>query len=47
MPAFGGPDMKTLFVTTPRDKHGGPRGGLYALSVEVTGVAGTLFDPEA
>jgi sugar lactone lactonase YvrE len=26
MPAFGGPDMKTLFVTTARDKNGGPGG---------------------
>jgi sugar lactone lactonase YvrE len=47
MPAFGGADMKTLFVTTARDKNGGPGGGLYALSVDVPGVPGTLFDPEA
>jgi sugar lactone lactonase YvrE len=47
MPAFGGPDRKTLFVTTARDKTGSPGGGLYALPVDVAGVPGTLFDPEA
>lgn len=47
MPAFGGADMKTLFVTTARDKRGGPGGGLYAMPVDVAGVRGTLFDPEA
>jgi len=47
MPAFGGADMKTLFVTTARDKKGGPGGGLYAMPVDVAGVRGTLFDPEA
>ena len=46
MAAFGGPDMKTLFVTTARDKNGGPGGALYALPVDVAGVPGTLFDPE-
>jgi sugar lactone lactonase YvrE len=45
MPAFGGADMKTLFVTTARDKKGGPGGGLYAMPVKVAGVAGTYFDP--
>jgi len=47
MPAFGGADMKTLFVTTARDKKGGPGGGLYAMPVDVPGVPGTLFDPAA
>jgi sugar lactone lactonase YvrE len=47
MPAFGGADMKTLFVTTARDKKGGPGGGLYAMPVDVPGVRGTPFDPEA
>ncbi len=46
MPAFGGPDMKTLFVTTARDKKGGPGGGLYALPVDVAGLQGSLFDPQ-
>lgn len=44
MPAFGGPDRKTLFVTSARDKSGGPGGGVYALPVDVAGVPGTLFD---
>jgi len=47
MPAFGGADMKTLFVTTARDKKGGPGGGLYAMPVDVAGLPGTLFDPLA
>jgi len=47
MPAFGGADMKTLFVTTARDKKGGPGGGLYARPVDVAGIPGTLFDPQA
>lgn len=47
MPAFGGADMKTLFVTTARDKKGGPGGGLYAMPAGVRGVPGTLFDPQA
>jgi sugar lactone lactonase YvrE len=47
MPAFGGADMKTLFVTTAHDKKGGPGGGLYAMPVDVPGVPGTLFDPAA
>lgn len=46
MPAFGGADMKTLFVTTARDKKGGPGGGLYAMAVDVAGIPGTLFDPQ-
>ena len=47
MPAFGGADMKTVFVTTAYDKRGGPGGGLYAMPVDVPGVRGTPFDPEA
>lgn len=47
MPAFGGADMKTLFVTTAHDKKGGPGGGLYAMPVDVAGIPGTLFDPQA
>ena len=46
MPAFGGADMKTLFVTTARDKKGGPGGGLYAMAVDVPGIPGALFDPQ-
>jgi sugar lactone lactonase YvrE len=44
MPAFGGPDMKTLFVTTARDERG-EGGGLYALDVDVAGLPSFLFDP--
>ena len=47
MPAFGGADLKTLFVTTARDKKGGPGGGLYAMPVDVPGLRGALFDPQA
>jgi sugar lactone lactonase YvrE len=46
MPAFGGPDLKTVFVTTARDKKGGPGGGLYAMPVDVAGLPSTLFDPQ-
>lgn len=45
MPAFGGADLKTLFVTTARDKKGGPGGDLYAMPVDVAGVPGIRFDP--
>lgn len=46
MPAFGGADRKTLFVTTARDKKGGPGGGLYAMPVDVAGLPNPLFDPQ-
>ncbi len=42
MPAFGGADMKTLFVTTAREKNPPPGtgagGGLYSLRVDVPGI---------
>lgn len=44
MPAFGGPDLKTLFVTTARDASGAG-GGLYAAQLDVAGLPPTLFDP--
>jgi sugar lactone lactonase YvrE len=44
MPAFGGPDLKTLFVTTARDSSG-EGGGLYGVQVDVAGMPATLFDP--
>ncbi|MGH8210409.1 MAG: SMP-30/gluconolactonase/LRE family protein [Steroidobacteraceae bacterium] len=47
MPAFGAEDMKTLFVTTARDKNGGPGGGLYAMPVDTPGLPGTLFSLQA
>jgi len=46
MPAFGGADRKTIFVTTARDKKGGPGGGLYAMPVDVAGLATPVFDPQ-
>lgn len=43
MPAFGGADLKTLFVTTARDPKGG--GGLYAAEVDVPGLPTFVFEP--
>jgi sugar lactone lactonase YvrE len=44
MVAFGGPDMRTLFVTTCRGAHNSEQletypqaGGIFALDVEVAG----------
>ncbi len=44
MPAFGGADLKTLFVTSARDAHG-MGGGLFALGVDVPGLPAFHFDP--
>lgn len=46
MPAFGGADLKTLFITTARDKTDGSGGGLYAMRVDIPGLPTTVFDPE-
>jgi len=46
MPCFGGPDLKTLFVTTARSPDG-TGGDLYAMPVETPGLPPVLFDPEA
>jgi sugar lactone lactonase YvrE len=43
MPAFGGAELKTLFVTTARDA-GGTGGGVYSMRVDVAGLPATLFD---
>jgi sugar lactone lactonase YvrE len=43
MPAFGGADMKTLFVTSARDKSGAG-GNVYFMRVDVVGVASPAFD---
>lgn len=43
MPAFGGDDMKTLFITTARDA-GGTGGGVYSMQVDAAGLPTTLFD---
>jgi sugar lactone lactonase YvrE len=45
MPAFGGPDMRTLFVTSAREKSGAG-GHVYFMNVDVAGVASPAFDPE-
>jgi sugar lactone lactonase YvrE len=54
MVAFGGPDLKTLFVTTASDgadaaeQAAYPDGGrLFAMPVAVAGRLPTLFDPDA
>jgi sugar lactone lactonase YvrE len=47
MPAFGGEDMRTLFVTTARDRNSNTGGGLYSLHVQTPGIPNTLFDPKA
>lgn len=45
MPAFGGPDLKTLFVTSARSEAG-TGGGLYALAVDTPGFSQPAFDEE-
>lgn len=45
MPAFGGADLKTLFVTSARSEDG-TGGGLYALSVDTPGFSHPSFDEE-
>jgi sugar lactone lactonase YvrE len=45
MPAFGGPDLKTLFVTTAADDDGREGGDLYAMDVDVAGLPPVAFDP--
>ncbi len=44
MPAFGGSDLKTIYLTTATDANGG--GGLYAMRVETAGVRPNSFDEE-
>lgn len=46
MPAFGGPDLKTLFVTTAADE-GRVGGDLYAMNTDVAGLPPALFDLNA
>ncbi|MGC8517067.1 MAG: SMP-30/gluconolactonase/LRE family protein [Steroidobacteraceae bacterium] len=45
MPAFGDPDLKTLYLTTARDADG-TGGGLYAMRVETAGMLRPAFDEE-
>lgn len=42
MPAFGGADLRTLYVTTARSRDGG--GGLYAMQAPVAGLPSPAFD---
>lgn len=46
MPAFGGADLKTLFLTSAQAADG-TGGGLYALRVETPGLARIPFDEES
>lgn len=50
MPCFGGPDMKTLFITTARQKHTGDElskmplaGGIFSMRVDIPGLPETPF----
>lgn len=45
MPAFGGADLKTLYVTTAKSADGSG-GGLYAMRVETAGLPHRSFDEE-
>jgi len=45
MPAFGGADLKTLYVTTAQAADGSG-GGVYALQVDTAGLAQPAFDEE-
>jgi sugar lactone lactonase YvrE len=47
MPAFGGADLKTLYLTSARDAASGEGGDVYAMSVAVAGLASRPFDPSA
>jgi L-arabinonolactonase len=47
-PAFGGPDLRTIYITSTSEALGGPAanpldGGLFALDVDVVGRPDTLF----
>jgi hypothetical protein len=45
MPAFGGGDLKTLYVTTARAGDGSG-GDLYAMEAPVAGLPSPAFDPK-
>ncbi|WP_347267699.1 SMP-30/gluconolactonase/LRE family protein [Paracoccus sp. (in: a-proteobacteria)] len=53
MPCFGGPDMRTLYLTSARDgctpeqlSEHPHSGGIFALRVDVPGLPKSAFDPE-
>lgn len=50
MPCFGGPDLRTLFITTARQKHTGEElekmplaGGIFSIRVEIPGLPEAPF----
>lgn len=50
MPCFGGPDLKTLFITTARQRHDADElakmplaGGIFSIRVEIPGMPETPF----
>ncbi|WP_341915856.1 SMP-30/gluconolactonase/LRE family protein [Ferrovibrio terrae] len=50
MPSFGGPDMKTLYITTARQRHDADElakmplaGGVFSIRVEIPGLPETPF----
>ena len=45
MPAFGGADLKTLYVTSAVDKSTGQGGGVYSMQAPVAGLPNPVFDP--
>jgi len=47
MPRFGGPDLTTLYLTSAVDPADAVPGALYAMDVDVAGLATPLFDPTA
>lgn len=54
MPCFGGPDLKTLFITTARQRHTSEdlaktplAGGIFAVPVEIPGLPEVPFTPGA
>ena len=51
MPCFGGPDLKTLYITTARQKHTPEElekmpqaGGIFSVRVDIPGLAEPLFN---
>lgn len=47
MPAFGGADLRTLYLTSAHDPATGGGGDLYAMGTDVAGLPATPFDPAA
>jgi sugar lactone lactonase YvrE len=47
MPAFGGADLKTLYVTSARDESTDAGGNLFVLAVDAPGLQTGIFDPDS